>query len=166
MKTSVGEVIPQAMRKSGGSDVMSRSFQDPESSNLTPETPPTPSALALAMAPQQVHPTDNLHIDRLFVHQDPGLVPYSVHKKRKGSLEKREQMMVFALRNFQEQLGLESEASLLGNIEIREIPEGFRIMEEDSLKDAALVCLEFVFTFTLVAFCYIISTGKRPKFPN
>ena len=36
--------------------------------------------------------------------------------------------------SFQEQLGLESEASLEGNIELRDIPEGFRIMEEDSLK--------------------------------
>jgi len=47
--------------------------------------------------------------------------------------------MNFALTKFKEQLGLESEASLEGKIEIREIPEGYRIMEEDSLKDAALV---------------------------
>ena len=85
-------------------------------------TPPTPSALALAMAPPE-----------------PELAPYSLHRRRKGSLEKREQMMLFALRSFREQLGLESEASLEGNIELRDIPEGFRIMEEDSLKDAALV---------------------------
>ena len=45
-------------------------------------------------------------------------------KKRKSSMEKREDMMNFALRTFKEQLGLESEASLEGNIEIREIPEG------------------------------------------
>ena len=33
-------------------------------------------------------------------------------------------MMTFALKEFREQLGLESEASLEGNVEIREIPEG------------------------------------------
>ncbi len=47
--------------------------------------------------------------------------------------------MLFALNHFKDQLGLESEASLEGKIEIREIPDGYRIMEEDSLKDAALV---------------------------
>jgi len=64
-------------------------------------------------------------------------------------MEKREQMMVFALRSFKEQLGLESEASLEGNVELRDIPEGFRIMEEDSLKDAALVLV--------VAGCFTVS---------
>merc|ERR1719495_2553428 len=105
-----------------------------ENSHIKAETPPTPSALALAMNPQQ----------------DAGLAPYSLHKqRRRGSMEKREQMMVFALKQFREQLGLESEASLEGNIEIREIPEGFRIMEEDSLKDAALVLV--------VAGCFTVS---------
>ena len=47
--------------------------------------------------------------------------------------------MVFALKCFKEQLKLESEAILEGKVEIRDIPAGFRIMEEDSLKDAALV---------------------------
>jgi len=60
-------------------------------------------------------------------------------KKRRSSIEKREDMMLFSLNTFRLQLGLESEASLEGKIEIREIPEGYRIMEEDSLKDAALV---------------------------
>jgi len=63
----------------------------------------------------------------------------SNEKRRKSSLEKREDMIMFALKHFKEQLGLESEATLEGKIEIREIPEGYRIMEEDSLKDAALV---------------------------
>ena len=48
-------------------------------------------------------------------------------------------MMKFALGSFKDQLKLESEAILLGKVEIRDIPQGFRIMEEDSLKDAALV---------------------------
>ena len=48
----------------------------------------------------------------------------SGEKKRKSSVEKREEMMAFSLKTFKEQLGLESEASLEGNIEIREIPEG------------------------------------------
>ena len=39
-------------------------------------------------------------------------------------MEKREDMMIFALNKFKDQLGLESEASLEGKIEIREIPEG------------------------------------------
>ena len=47
--------------------------------------------------------------------------------------------MKFALGSFKDQLKLESEAILLGKVEIRDIPQGFRIMEEDSLKDAALV---------------------------
>jgi hypothetical protein len=33
-------------------------------------------------------------------------------------------MMAFALHSFRKELGLESEASLEGNIELREIPEG------------------------------------------
>jgi hypothetical protein len=33
-------------------------------------------------------------------------------------------MMAFALKCFREQLGLESEASLEGSVELREIPEG------------------------------------------
>ena len=41
---------------------------------------------------------------------------------------------MFALKSFKEQLKLESEAILEGKVEIREIPTGFRIMEEDSLK--------------------------------
>lgn len=64
---------------------------------------------------------------------------HSGPRKRKSSLQKREEMMTFALQSFREQLGLESEASLEGNVELREIPEGYRIMEVDSLKDAALV---------------------------
>ncbi len=32
--------------------------------------------------------------------------------------------MAFALQTYKEQLGLESEASLEGNVELREIPEG------------------------------------------
>ena len=48
-------------------------------------------------------------------------------------------MMKFALTCFKDQLKLESEAILEGKVEIRDIPRGFRIMEEDSLKDAALV---------------------------
>ena len=64
---------------------------------------------------------------------------FADEKRRKSSLEKREGMMLFALNHFKDQLGLESEASLEGKIEIREIPDGYRIMEEDSLKDAALV---------------------------
>ena len=55
------------------------------------------------------------------------------------SLAKRERMMKFALTCFKDQLKLESEAILEGKVEIRDIPRGFRIMEEDSLKDAALV---------------------------
>ena len=35
---------------------------------------------------------------------------------------------MFALKTFKEQLGLESEASLEGNVEIREIPEGYEIL--------------------------------------
>merc|ERR1719322_376200 len=58
---------------------------------------------------------------------------------RKGSFAKRGKMMLFALKTFKEQLKLESEAILEGKVEIRDIPAGFRIMEEDSLKDAALV---------------------------
>ena len=53
------------------------------------------------------------------------MILYQGEKKRKSSLEKREDMMQFALRTFKEQLGLESEASLEGNIELREIPEGY-----------------------------------------
>ena len=48
-------------------------------------------------------------------------------------------MIHFSLKTFKEQLKLESEAILEGKVEIRDIPAGFRIMEEDSLKDAALV---------------------------
>ena len=58
---------------------------------------------------------------------------------RRGSLQRSQRRMQFALQQFREQLRLESEASLEGKVEIREIPTGFRIMEEDSLKDAALV---------------------------
>ena len=58
---------------------------------------------------------------------------------RKGSFAKRGKMMLFSLKTFKEQLKLESEAILEGKVEIRDIPAGFRIMEEDSLKDAALV---------------------------
>ena len=83
--------------------LMTDSQEEPtslENSHIKAETPPTPSALALAMNPQQ----------------DAGLAPYSLHKqRRRGSMEKREQMMVFALRSFREQLGLESEASLEGS---------------------------------------------------
>lgn len=75
----------------------------------------------------------------------------SDEKRRKSSIEKREDMMIFALNHFKQQLGLESEASLEGKIEIREIPDGYRIMEEDSLKDAALVLViqaNFTFNFS------------------
>ena len=53
---------------------------------------------------------------------------YLDQKKRKSSIEKREEMLMFALKTFKEQLGLESEASLEGNVEIREIPEGYEIL--------------------------------------
>ena len=115
------------------------------------QTPP--SALQLAMVqPNMLCTTDNslMRYIKLICYsriQVFGLS--SVQKRRKGSLEKREQMMLFALRSFKEQLGLESEASLEGNVELREIPEGFRIMEEDSLKDAALVLV--------VAGCFSVS---------
>lgn len=93
-----------------------------EQESLTMETPPTPSALQLTM---------NL--------ESYGELRNTSQLRRKGSLAKREKMMLFALKSFKEQLRLESEASLEGNVEIRDIPAGFRIMEEDSLKDAALV---------------------------
>ena len=86
-------------------------------------TPTTPSALQL-----------QLENYRELTSSDSSRVP-----SRKSSLAKREKMMVFALKCFKEQLKLESEAILEGKVEIRDIPAGFRIMEEDSLKDAALV---------------------------
>lgn len=63
----------------------------------------------------------------------------SSQKNRRASEDKREQLMRFALNTYQDQLGLESEATLEGKVELRDIPDGYRIMEEDSLKDAALV---------------------------
>ena len=65
------------------------------------------------------------------------------------SLAKRERMMKFALTCFKDQLKLESEAILEGKVEIRDIPRGFRIMEEDSLKDAALVLVVQVGAITV-----------------
>jgi len=101
-------------------DIMTTS-QEQES--LQPmQTPPTPSALQLTMNLESYAELRN-----------------TSQLRRKGSLVKREKMMLFALKSFKEQLKLESEASLEGNVEIRDIPAGFRIMEEDSLKDAALV---------------------------
>jgi len=100
-------------------DIMTSS-QDQE--GLPMDTPPTPSALQLSM---------NL--------ESYGDLRNTTQLRRKGSLVKREKMMLFALKSFKEQLRLESEASLEGKVEIRDIPAGFRIMEEDSLKDAALV---------------------------
>ena len=97
----------------------------PEKSPLESEqlTPTTPSALQL-----------QLENYRELTSSNSSRVP-----SRKSSLAKREKMMMFALKCFKEQLKLESEAILEGKVEIRDIPAGFRIMEEDSLKDAALV---------------------------
>ena len=86
-------------------------------------TPTTPSALQL----------------QLESYQDLAAASPARAQRRKGSLAKRERMMKFALTCFKDQLKLESEAILEGKVEIRDIPRGFRIMEEDSLKDAALV---------------------------
>ena len=58
------------------------------------------------------------------IHHSDADVRCSGPKKRKTSLQKREEMMAFALQTYKEQLGLESEASLEGNVELREIPEG------------------------------------------
>ena len=97
----------------------------PEKSPLEAEqlTPTTPSALQL-----------QLENYRELTSSNSSRVP-----SRKSSLAKREKMMMFALKCFKDQLKLESEAILEGKVEIRDIPAGFRIMEEDSLKDAALV---------------------------
>ena len=86
-------------------------------------TPTTPSALQL----------------QLESYQDLAAASPARQQRRKGSLARRERMMKFALTCFKDQLKLESEAILEGKVEIRDIPRGFRIMEEDSLKDAALV---------------------------
>ena len=88
-----------------------------------PLTPGTPSALQLQLESYQ---------------ELSGASPARLQSRR-SSLAKREKMMKFALGSFKDQLKLESEAILLGKVEIRDIPQGFRIMEEDSLKDAALV---------------------------
>ena len=87
-------------------------------------TPSTPSALQL-----------QLESYKELTSGSPSRVP----ARRKTSLAKREKMMLFALKSFKDQLKLESEAILEGKVELRDIPAGFRIMEEDSLKDAALV---------------------------
>ena len=59
-------------------------------------------------------------------------------------MEKREDMMIFALNKFKDQLGLESEASLEGKIEIREIPEGWvRIIIYSTLPDRNTRCIKF-----------------------
>ena len=47
---------------------------------------------------------------------------------------------MFALKTFKEQLGLESEASLEGNVEIREIPEGYEILNANYFLDNLLLC--------------------------
>ena len=57
-----------------------------------------------------------LHWDHLSYYAGP--------KKKKSVQQKQEEMMAFALRSFKEQLGLESEASLEGSVQLREIPEG------------------------------------------
>ena len=46
---------------------------------------------------------------------------------------------MFALKTFKEQLGLESEASLEGNVEIREIPEGYEILNANYFLDNLLL---------------------------
>jgi len=99
-------------------------------------TPTTPSALQL-----QLESYSSLTSGQQYIR--------STSLPRKRSIEKREKMMMFALKSFKEQLKLESEAILEGKVEIREIPTGFRIMEEDSLKDAALVLV--------VAGCFSVS---------
>merc|ERR1719422_1176463 len=99
-------------------------------------TPTTPSALQL-----QLESYSSLTSGQQYIR--------SASLPRKRSIEKREKMMMFALKSFKEQLKLESEAILEGKVEIREIPTGFRIMEEDSLKDAALVLV--------VAGCFSVS---------
>ena len=112
----------QEQREAEGEEV---GMKTPVKSPLDSEqlTPTTPSALQL-----------QLENYRELTSSDSSRVP-----SRRSSLAKREKMMVFALKCFKEQLKLESEAILEGKVEIRDIPAGFRIMEEDSLKDAALV---------------------------
>ena len=87
-------------------------------------TPTTPSALQLQLESYKEITSGNITRSSM---------------RRKSSLARREKMMQFALKSFKDQLKLESDAILEGKIELRDIPPGFRIMEEDSLKDAALV---------------------------
>ena len=89
--------------------------------------------------------------------------PSTIPARRKTSLAKREKMMMFALKSFKDQLKLESEAILEGKVELRDIPAGFRIMEEDSLKDA--VGLHVLKETAFRRFGYI-AIPKNARSPN